>query len=62
MTSNLPKGAREYLSEIGRKGGGSTSIKKRLAVQNNIALARAKRWPVSNEQDASKEKSSIKLP
>ncbi len=39
----------EHLSEIGRKGGQSTSEAKTAAVKRNLEKAQVKRWPAKKE-------------
>ena len=43
--SDIPKVVSDYLADIGRKGGSSTSEKKRNAVRRNLEAGRARRWP-----------------
>ena len=40
-----PKGMREYLATIGKKGGATITPKKSKASKANLKKARAARWP-----------------
>lgn len=43
--TKAPKPVREWLSEIGKRGGANRSPKKMAAVKANLDKAREKRWP-----------------
>ena len=44
-----PETIKKVMQELGRRGGKSTSKKKRKASQESLAKARAARWPKKSE-------------